>query len=312
MHPVILFGHGAHHAFDPFVHPPGVGFDIIRREIRPGITYFNAIALSAGQHPRHAGDDGRTRQPGEAGQPGNGGRLNPKEGNENRIPAAKIHVRQVIERAAGFHGPNAGAGAFLAGEQQLIAKPAAPPKKQAIKNGIRLFGKNADDVKARGNRCAAGVQTDKMRRQQHDRATGFTQGVDFFLTLNADQARQALAAAPPQQAAFQHAAAERLEMRPGQFIPLRPGQFGKAQGKIDPHNMPAFFCQEVQHPAQAAPDRRQQGQRQEMQDPEQRDDEAIQHGFGERAGRARVRLYKVIKWQRSVAHCTFIRQNGFS
>ena len=56
MNPVILFGHGAHGAFNESVHAPRIRFDIIGRKICPRLAQFDDITPAIRQYPGNTGD----------------------------------------------------------------------------------------------------------------------------------------------------------------------------------------------------------------------------------------------------------------
>ena len=66
-------------------------------------------------------------------------------------------------------------------------------------------------------------------------------------------------------------------MCPNQLFPLGFAQRGETQRKVDPNNMFAPPGDEVEHQPQTTPDDRQQGQRQEMQEPEEGGNKTTQH-----------------------------------
>ena len=182
-----MLGHGADLRFDHLVHALRVGFDVVAREVRPGVADFEDVALVAGQAAGDCEEHARFGGARQAGEAGNRGGLDAEEGDKNRVAATKVHVRQVVKRPPGAHGFDGGQRAVLPGKQHLVAEAFAAAVEQRVEDGIFLRGVDAQRVKAHGERDAAGIQTDEVRRQHDDGLAGIEQGADFFLAVDADQ-----------------------------------------------------------------------------------------------------------------------------
>lgn len=215
MHPVVLLGHGADFCFDPGIHAGGIRFDVFAREIGPRVADFQPVALAAGQHARYAGNYGGSRSFGKAGESGNRRRLDAKKRNKNRIAAAEVEVGQVVENAAGAHGLDRSADAILAREHDRVAKANSAFPDDVIEYRVALRGIDGDSLEAHGDGDAADVKPEKVRSKQDDRPPGGLQCMDLFDAIDLDQARNVLRAGPPENAAFNDAAPQRLEVGAG-------------------------------------------------------------------------------------------------
>jgi hypothetical protein len=97
-----------------------------------------------------------------------------------------------------------------------------------------------------------------VRRQHQHRLAGSDQRPQPLFAVDRDQPRQAILTGPPEQAAFEHAATEHPEMRPGQLAPPGLVEFGETEAEIDQHDVPAPACEAEEGIPQRVAERRQQ------------------------------------------------------
>lgn len=288
MDPVVLAGHVADLGFDPGVHPRGVGDRVVAGEVGPGFADRQLVALSARQHARDAGQDAGAGGARQAWQAGDRRRRDAEKRHENRVAPARVEIGQVVERAAGLHRLDRRPHAVLAREQQLVAETAAAAEQDPVEDCIGLRRVDADDVEAHRHRHAAGVEAEEMRGEKDHRAAGGTFGVYPFRADDANQALDPGATAPPEDAAFEHAATEQAEVGFDEMFTVDRRKFGKTEVDVDLGNPPPLASETVERQAEGFAERREQAQRQEMQQPEQCDGEQTeksgQHVMGICAG----------------------------
>jgi hypothetical protein len=114
--------------------------------------------------------------------------------------------------------------------------------------------------------------TDEVRREQH-RAAPAQRG-DVLLALDAHQAADALARAPPPDAALDDAAAEPAEVRARDALALGLCHLREALLEVDARHAPALGHQPEGEPADAVAERGEHAERQQMQRPEEEDADA--------------------------------------
>ena len=113
----------------------------------------------------------------------------------------------------------------------------------------------------------ARIQSDKMRRQQHDGTTIANHHV--LNTGNPDQALDTLAGSPPAQRAVQHGLRKRHKMTTGNLFALCLGFIRKTQAQIGQRDMTPLPPQAIEQTPQASPQEAQDRQRQPMEAPEE-------------------------------------------
>ena len=180
-------------------------------------------------------------------------------------------------RSDRLHRLDRRARAVGARQQLLVAEAAAAGEQQAVEDGVALFGVDADDVEAHRHCDPAGIEPDEMRRQQHHRPAGCLQRPHPAVAGDLDDPVQAFARGPPEQAALEHAAAEYREMPARERLARGGIELGKAECQIDAHDVPPLLREAEEQGAQPAAERRQQRERQEVQQPEKGDGGAGKH-----------------------------------
>ena len=92
-------------------------------------------------------------------------------------------------------------------------------------------------------------------------------GLPVMQPFDADEPHDPLFGRPPQDAALEYGASERLEVTPQETPALRFARSRKAQPQIRETHAPALGRDDVRAQAESASQRREQRERQEMQQP---------------------------------------------
>src|SRR3954471_4499754 len=132
VHPVVLLRDGGDALLDVLVHAARIRNQVIGRKSLPRRLDGEHVARSARQHTRHARQNFRPTDAGNARQARDGRRGNAEERHENRVARAIVLVRQVVQRPALAYAGEQGPDALLAGEDALVAKAAPAVPKQTV------------------------------------------------------------------------------------------------------------------------------------------------------------------------------------
>ncbi len=272
--PEVLLGHLEHALLDEGHHAPRVRCVVAAREVRPGREDAQHVAVTRGEHPRHAGQNRHARQAGNIRESGRRRGLHAEERHEDRALAAEVHVRQVVVERAGLDGADRRTQRRLAREQ--TAAEARAPLEDHFVQHLVLLVRVGRHHRILHRQAKDGVEADEVRRKQH-RASALQRGEVLF-ALDAHQAANALARAPPPDAALDDAAEEIAEVRARDALALGLGALREAFREIDARHLPPLGRQPVRERARCLADRRERAERQQADQPDEGNQEAAHAG----------------------------------